>query len=249
MKPNTKFESAAAFRGTKLARSVLCASFVAVALAGCKHGEEGAQVAGWTLVDPTERHPILVSQQPQNLAVRVSRGSGGLAPQQRNELLAFARRWRAADAGNSRLVIAAPSGGANEIAAMRAVGEIRQLLSENGFAETAISVEAYSQEGDREPPIRISYLRYVAEGPQCGQWTTNLAWEPQNLPYPNLGCNTQKNLAAMVANPADLLGPRSETDRSGERRDVQWEKYLKGDTTGAKKSDEEKVKVSSGDGG
>jgi pilus assembly protein CpaD len=228
----------------RVAVTVMCTTMLVLGLAGCQHGEERSMVAGWTLVDPTERHPILVSQQPQTMSVSVARGSGGLSEAQRGQLLSFASRWRAADAGNSKLVIQAPSGGANEVAAMRAVHEIRQVLSDNGFAETAIAVEAYSSEGAAQPPIRVSYLRYVAEGPQCGQWTQNLAWEPQNLPHVNLGCATQKNLAAMVANPADLLGPRSETDRSGERRDAQWEKYIKGDITGAKKSEEEKVKVS-----
>ena len=56
-------------------------------------------------------------------------------------------------------------------------------------------------------PIRLSYLRYVAEAPECGQWPTNLAEDYRNLPYPNLGCAQQHNLAAQIANPADLLGP------------------------------------------
>ena len=124
---------------------------------------------------------------------------------------------------------------------MQAVGEIRTMLLDQGFAESAISVEAYSAEGAADPPIRVSYLRYVAEPPQCGDWSTNLAYEPTNLPYPNLGCAQQRNLAVMVANPADLLGPRSETARSSERRDQVWGKYVAGQPTGARKSVDERV--------
>lgn len=224
--------------------SIALCAVAALMSAGCKHGEENAQVAGWTLVDPAQRHPILVSQQPQSHAISVSRNAQGLSPQQRAELLAFASRSRAADAGNSKLIISAPSGGANEVASMRAVHEVRQLLSDNGFSESSMAVEAYSNEGEAQPPIRISYLRYVAEAPECGTWPTNLAHEPQNLPFPNLGCATQHNLAAMIANPADLIGPRSETDRHGGRRDVAMDKYVKGETTGAERSADEQVKVS-----
>ena len=71
-------------------------------------------------------------------------------------------------------------------------------------------------------------------------WSTNLAYEPMNLPYPNLGCAQQRNLGVMIANPADLLGPRSETARSGERRDRVWGKYVKGESTGASKSEDER---------
>jgi pilus assembly protein CpaD len=228
--------------GCRLAKA-LAISLIALAATGCKHLEENSKVAGWTLIDASQRHPILVSQKPSNLNLRVARGSHGLSPQQRADLLHFASSYRASDAGNSRLIISAPSGAANEVSSMAAVDEIRHMLSENGFSESVIAVEAYHADSDPQPPIRVSYLRYVAEAPQCGEWPGNLASEAQNLPYHNLGCATQRNFAAMVANPADLLGPRSETPRSGERRGEGWEKYVKGDTTGAKKSEDEKVQV------
>jgi pilus assembly protein CpaD len=216
-------------------------SILALTAAGCRDGVSGPQVAGWTLVDPSQRHPILVSQKPAHMSVRVARGSTGLSPAQRADVLDFAARWRAADAGNSRLVISAPSGSANEVAAMHAVQDIRGLLDENGFQESSITIEAYHEEGDPQPPIRVSYLRYVAEAPECGHWPANLGDQKDNLPYANLGCATQRNLASQIANPADLLGPRTETARAGERRDKHWEKYVKGDPTGARKSQDEKT--------
>lgn len=219
----------------------LTAVLLAAGLAGCKYDEERGQVAGWTLVDPSQRHPILVSQQPQSMQIQLARGSATLSPHNRAELLAFADHSRASDAGNSRLVISAPSGGVNEVTTMQAVGQIRRLLSDNGISESSIAVEAYDAAGDRNAPIRVSYLRYVADAPECGSWPTNLAREPDNLPYPNLGCATQRNFAAMVANPADLLGPRTESDRAAERRDVTWGKYVLGESTVAKKSEDEKA--------
>jgi pilus assembly protein CpaD len=177
------------------------------------------------------------------MLIHVPRNAQGLSPKQRAELLSFADRSRASDAGNSRLVIAAPGGSQNEVASMYAVGQIRRLLSDNGFAESTIAVEAYHDDASREPPIRVSYLRYVAQAPECNSWPSNLADEPQNLPYPNLGCATQRNLAANIANPADLLGPRTETPRPGERRDAVWDKYVQGESTVAKKTEDEKVQI------
>ena len=223
------------------ARNLIIACTLTLALPACKTDDNRGQVAGWALVDPAQRHPIIVSQQPQTMSLRVPRGSSGLAPHQRAELLAFADRSRASDSGNSRLVIAAPSGSSNEVAAMGAVGEIRDLLSDRGFSEASIQVEAYSQEGGGEQPIKVSYLRYVAEGPECGQWPENLAYNPNNLPAPNLGCATQKNLAAMVANPADLIGPRTVGQRSSERRDAVKEKYVDGKVSATDKTADEKI--------
>lgn len=229
-----------------IARTLVLAGFVATGLAGCKHDEYTGQVAGWTLVDPEQRHPIIVSRQPQTMPFNVAHGSQGLTPQQRAALLGFADKARASDAGNSRVIIQTPTGSRNEVAAMHAVGDIRRILSDRGFADDLVQVEPYSEAGE-EPPVKVSYMRYIAEGPTCNHWSENLAFNPQNLPAPNMGCATQHNLAAMVANPADLLGPRTETDRPSERRQVTWEKYVKGESSTAQKSEDEQVSTKNTD--
>jgi pilus assembly protein CpaD len=230
---------------TRRLRPLACVLLSALALgaAGCERDIAAPQVAGWSMVDATQRHPIVVSQEPQTMQLHVGPGARGLGPRQRAEVLEFADRARASDAGNSRLIIQAPGGGHNEMAAMQAVGEIRQILSDNGFSEASIAVEAYHAGDSYDAPVRISYLRYVAEAPTCGYWPTNLAEQRDNGNYPNFGCANQHNLAVMVANPGDLLGPRTESDRPGERRDAAWGKYVKGESTGAEKSEDEKVKV------
>ena len=215
-------------------------------LPGCRPDEDGTKVAGWSLVDPSQRHPIMVSQQPTTLTVRVARGAYGLSPHQRAQTISFLERFRSTDTGNSKLVIEAPSGAANEVAAMQAVSEIRALMNEIGFGAGSIAVEAYHAAAEQQPAIRVSYLKYVAEGPECGRWPTNLAATESNLSYPNLGCAQQHNFAAMVANPADLIGPRTMTPAARERRDVIWDKYVKGEPTAATKGDDEKVKVKGG---
>jgi pilus assembly protein CpaD len=224
---------------------LLTVSLLVLALAGCKtlDDEPGGHVAGWTLVDPTQRHPIMVSQQPSTMTVRVARGSQGLTPAQKGQVATFLERYRVADAGNSKLVIAVPSGSPNESAAVRAVGEIRQLITAYGFSEANVAIEPYHDGRDAGAPIRLSYLRYVAEGPECGRWTTNLADESRNLPYPNFGCAQQRNLAAQIANPADLLGPRIVEPADAERRAVVFDKYRQGRITGAEKSTDERIQV------
>jgi pilus assembly protein CpaD len=87
-------------------------------------------------------------------------------------------------------------------------------------------------------------MRYVAEGPECGNdWSENLARNPKNFNYPDFGCSQQRNLAAMIANPADLLGPRTEGPRDSNRRDDVYGKYVSGKVTASDKTDDEKVKV------
>lgn len=226
-----------------LALNLTLVSVAALLVAGCKAGQEGPQVAGWSVVDPSQRHPILVSQQPSNLSLRVPRGSAGMSPHQRAQVVDFVTRYRAGDSGNSKIVIAAPSGSPNEVASMQAVAEIRHLMSDSGFPDGSITVEAYHEERDHQPAIRISYLRFVAEGPDCGKWTTNLANDAKNEPHSNFGCANQRNFAAQVANPADLIGPRAMTPAPGDRRNAVWGKYIKGESTISQKQSDERLIV------
>lgn len=241
MKYAFPFQSASAGPLTRRIATLAATAALSLAAAGCAGEDRLAAGPNFDLVDPAQRHPILVSQKPSNLTLQVPKGSSGLTPKSRADVLDFAQRYRSGDAGDSRLVIAAPSGSGNEVAAMQAVQQVRALLADNGFADSAISVEAYDAGHSSEPPVKVSYMRYVAEGPECGHWPKNIAYEPNNLPMANMGCANQRNFAAMVANPADLLGPRTMTPRAGERRDVVWEKYQRGEATASAKNEDGKA--------
>lgn len=223
---------------------VLTATTLTLAVAACRPGEEpGSHVAGWALIDASQRHPIVVSQQPARMSVAIARGSHGLSPHQRSHVIDFLNKYRGSDTGNSKLVVSVPNGAPNEVAALHAVADLRDILRDYGLDDSRVAVEPYHSEGDHQPPIRIAYSRFIAEGPACGNWWANTADDPRNLPYPNLGCATQRNFAAHVANPADLLGPRTQTQGSAERRDTVWQKYVKGESTVSKKDGDERVQV------
>ena len=127
MFPQNKRNAASSGRRTVSAVSIIAIAGTLV-LAGCGRDEESSRVAGWSMVDPTQRHPIMVTQQPTTLAIRVSRGSYGMSPQQRAQVSSFVERYRAIDAGNSRMTIEVPSGSSNEVASMQAVAEIRAAV-------------------------------------------------------------------------------------------------------------------------
>ena len=245
----TSISNASTVKDRHIAVSVrlAAAALLTLSLAGCKTLDNGTRVAGWELTAPTQRHPILVSQQPETMNIAVPRGASGLSASQRADVLSFAQAARMSDAGNTRLVIQAPSGSSNEAAAIAAVHDAGALLRESGFTEANINIEPFDASGQSSPPVKLSFLRYVAEGPECGMFPVNLARDPRNLPAPNHGCTTQKNLAAMVLNPADLLGPRKSESRTAERRLETWQKYIKGEVSGAQKGEDEKVKTDGGE--
>ncbi len=182
------------------------------------------------LANPNERHPILVSNSQARLDIPVYAGSYGLTRSQESQLYSFL-----SDYGRSRgsqLVIMAPTGG-DERATRAVFTDVKRVLRGRGFTENMVVLQTYSPGYKAAYAIRLSYDRFVAEGPTCPDWSENLAFDPNNMPYPNMGCATQRNLAAQIANPRDLVQPANESPRSSERRDTVWDKYVKGEPTGA----------------
>ena len=68
-------------------------------------------------------------------------------------------------------------------------------------------------------------------------------WRKAKHGSTTLRCAQQRNLAAQIANPADLLGPRTVDPADAERRAVVFDKYRQGRPTGAEKGTDERVQV------
>lgn len=211
-------------------------------LAGCDHRayHEPFLYAS----DHRQRHMIEVVKKPQAIKIRVSPDSGGLSSYQARKVRNFLSAY--ANNPQGRLVIKAPSQGVNELATQTALKTIRGMTKEFGLSTASMKLRTYYADGEYAPPIRMYFDQHIAIAPECEDWSENLAEDRENLPYPNFGCASQRNLAKMVANPRDLIKPRGHEPgtRPSDRRDVTYEKYRKGEVTGADKSDDEEAKVS-----
>ena len=65
-----------------------------------------------------------------------------------------------------------------------------------------------------------------------------------NKSYWNFGCASQRNLAAMVENPSDLVQPRPETPVYTARRNTVFDKYRKGTSTATQYPQSDSAKLS-----
>ena len=65
-----------------------------------------------------------------------------------------------------------------------------------------------------------------AQTDKCGRWPEDILQNSaENKHYANFGCSYQNNLAAQIANPADLLGPRKQSPIDAERRSNVIDEY------------------------
>jgi pilus assembly protein CpaD len=217
----------AAFRGVALAA-------IAVALVACQHTQP--DVTDTIPTDYRLRHPIAIKEGNRTVELFIGSARGALTPAQRANLASFAYDWSREATGG--IVIELPSGTPNGRAAHDALGEIRSLLTAAGVPPNVIAVQSYRPFDQRKfATVRINYPKMTATAGPCGLWPRDLGPTYDNpdylnnRPYYNLGCASQRNLAAMVEDPSDLAQPRGETPLYTPRRSFILDKYRKGEST------------------
>jgi pilus assembly protein CpaD len=181
------------------------------------------------------RHPITITEAEHTLQLLIGTNRSALTAAQRAELLAFAQTWKAEATGG--VLIDLPTGTVNEQSAAGALREIQSILAATGVPPATMMVRTYPASRNALAAVKITYPKLTAQAGPCGIWPEDIG--PgfnrdyfENQPPWNFGCATQRNLAAMVANPSDLVQPQPEAPPYNERRTAVMQKYKQGQSTG-----------------
>jgi pilus assembly protein CpaD len=235
------------YRTLRLAGALLGLS---VALAACT--ETTGSVATPAPVVPEDyrlRHPIAIQEADRSVVLFVGHARGGLSEAQRADVAGLARTWVAE--GTGAIVVDVPVNTSNARAAESAAHEARAVLEASGVPHDGIKLRRYTPYDSRTlATVRLTYPKMTAVAGPCGVWPESLGpsiTNPsymENKSYYNFGCAYQRNMAAMVANPADLVQPRPETPAYTVRRTEGFEKYRTGKTTATDYPEGDKAKLS-----
>ena len=217
-------------------------------LGGCHYASD-QYVASGAADDYRLRHPIALTEATKTTVVFVGHGRGGLTATQRDDVMGLARTW--VREGTGGVLAEVPVDSPNAKAAASTMHEIRSVLMAGGVPANGIATRSYRPANPQElTPIRLSYTRIAATAGPCGTWPDDLGPNidnplyNENKQYYNFGCATQRNLAAMVANPSDLVQPRSEGPAYTMRRTEGFEKYRQGNSSATSYPEGEKAKLS-----
>jgi pilus assembly protein CpaD len=217
-------------------------------LGACTHTDQDTPT-GSIPIDYRQRHPIVIQEANQATEVFVGSGRGGLTSAQRSDIAGLAETWLRE--GTGAIVIDMPVNTPNARVATDSLREIRNILAAAGVPPRGVTIRNYHPTDPRLfATIRVNYPRIRADAGPCGVWPEDLGPSIknkgylENRPYYNLGCATQRNLAAMIDNPSDLVQPRSETPAYTPRRGIAFDKYRKGTTTATAYPEAEKAKLS-----
>ncbi|WP_264046240.1 CpaD family pilus assembly protein [Methylobacterium flocculans] len=196
--------------------SVLAAAATAALLLGACRSDRVATTGSLYPTDYRARHPIVLADGVRSLDVFVM-GTGHIDPRQAADLDAFMLEFRRY--GRGTLVLDIPRGVAPGIGAAveRTGAAIRRIGAENGVPPGRMTVTSYAVANPGlAAPLRLSFQRMEARvGSQCGAWPQDLGvgdagFSGRNESHWNLGCASQANFAAQIADPVDLVRGRPE---------------------------------------
>lgn len=198
-------------------RLAACAVLASAALLGaCKRELVTSSIPE----DYRQRHAIGLIRANETLEIYTGRTGGKLDHRQTEDVRGFAREYM--QHGEGPLVAYLPTGAdGREVSA--GLGAIRSALA-GGGAGGRLHIAHYHPEAPGAAPIKLAYARLkAATQTHCtyadgDALPTTFRESNSNSSAYNFGCSYQKNLAAQVSDPRDLVRPRQEGPIDVERR-------------------------------
>jgi pilus assembly protein CpaD len=209
-------------RDARRPAAILLGALTAALLVGCANRD--SITVGSVPDDYRTNHPIMIAEKEEVIDLPVASGDRGMTHTQKVALDGFFDSY---DRSAMPLVtISVPIGSGNEVAAADAASDFRRFIHSRGVPKGRIMMSSYTAPAvDVSAPVRVQYTAMRAQTNKCGRWPDDLTNDTDNKHYANFGCSYQNNLAAQVANPADLLGPRKQTEVDAENRDAVIDVY------------------------
>jgi len=192
-------------------------------LAGC--AKRHSVHVGAVPDDYRTNHPIMIAEKERTLDLAVASSDRGATDSQRSAIEGFLANYDPKAAPVLNIMV--PDGASNSAAAGDVARDFTRIAHKNGVPDSRVVVTAY-QAGSAEvaAPVRLAFTAIAAQTDKCGRWPEDiLANVRANKHYSDFGCSYQNNLAAQIANPNDLLGPRKPSEIDAEDRGVVIDDY------------------------
>lgn len=208
-------------------------------VAGCATAPTNESALTRTNLD---MHPIKVQQDTARLEIGVAAADESLRSEDYAALSRFAADYK--DRGRGPLVMSVPSGASNAAAAAKISDAIRRELYGLMPVSGSVNTATYDS-GSAAAPIILSFERYVAEIKDCPSSASgDMAKSWDNKASAGFGCANNMNIAMMLADPGDVVAPPDMDPASAGRRADVFDKYRKGQSTAAVRSQDERGVVS-----
>ncbi len=202
--------------------AVIVVALSASLLAGC--AKRHHITVGSIPDDYRTNHPIVVAERDKALDVPVGASTHRLSRAEREVVAGHLDNYDRNSGAAVRILV--PVGSRNAGAASFVAEEIAAIAQAEGIHSGLILISGYQVKNpETSAPVRVVYAAITADTGPCGRWPDDVLNTGENKHYANFGCAYQKNLAAQLENPTDILGPRRRTEIDPENRTVAIDIY------------------------
>jgi len=222
---------------------LVAAGFCLAGLAGCASHAPTAVPQSYLQGTALDRNALGVAKRTEFLEVNIDPVSSALSLKDRERIEVFVRTYRSK--GHGPLIMSLPETSDNSQLAVSAVVTAREIAWQNGVEYDEIAGSSHGADSDKSEPMILAFQVYDAVAPDCKSMAEyDVSDIRSNNEMPSLGCSVRSNQAAMIADPADLLGQREITSADPLRRKVILDKFRQGESTASARSSDESGTVS-----
>lgn len=223
--------------------SAVSAALAGFALVGCASDGPSHVPPSYFQGSTLDRYDLSARPKTEMIEVSVLPGDSQLRREEIYKIEAFLADYRSV--GHGPLMLSIPGDHANEQLLISAAADIRDMGWRAGVEYDQIDGSAYDAGGRGNAPIILAFKRYTAVKPDCPSWAAVDAMDAvSNNDTPVLGCAVRTNMAAIIADPGDLMGVRALDAGDPERIGEQLAKWRRGETTNAARGEAESGAVS-----
>lgn len=211
---------------------------------GCASSGHSAVPMEYLEGTPLDRNPITVSKKTEYMEVVLNPADTQLREIDKDRIRSFVAGF--VKKGHGPLIMSMPQGSPNTQLSVQAVADAREIAWEYGVEYKEILGSAYdARKTGSGAPLVLAYTSFRANAPKCESLATqDFADASSNNELSSLGCAVRTNMAAMIADPADLFGERELEAGDNDRRSTVLGLYREGQPTGAQRSQDENGAVS-----
>ena len=204
------------------------AAIVGVAtVTACASQAPTAVPASYLQGTPLDRNQIGVAKRTEFLEIDIHPAASELSLSDKARIQNFVAAYRSA--GHGPLIMSLPESSQNPQLAVTAVVELARSAWENGVTYEEMSGSSHGADSEISEPLILALQAYEAIAPDCPSLASlDMADISSNNELPTLGCAIRTNMAAMIADPADLLGQRPLEQGDALRRNTILTKFRAG---------------------
>lgn len=187
-----------------------------------------------------DRYTLEVAEQTETLEIFLNQDANELSLVDHRRLRAFLRAYK--DHGHGPLNMVLPESTPNQQFAVGAVAQAREAAFESGVDYQMIEGGA---KYDEYASMVLSFKSYKTIKPECQSLAEiDFADSSANNELSSFGCSVRTNMAAMIADPSDILGNRPLDPADSVRRQTTFEAYRAGEATASERNQGESGTVS-----